>query len=235
MDNSANQVSTRFLRETDDRPANFQEADWGPSRHTSAHLSLGAELFEERGEVFHLFWPVGIQVVLLREVVAEVVEFTRLRVFGVAVGLVEPIGNLADGSGLGGDQYPVAMAECVAVGVGVVDQRVASAVCFALDERELVVAVFRGAGGDVGTDELCDGGIDTGVSTAQKVDENRCFRGFARFWRCHSGRLKSANRGHPAGTKSPDHFAFLVPIVVSLLCSGRRGSTGAPGLRTSLW
>src|SRR5262249_26974782 len=104
----------------------------------SAQLSLAANLIQPLRQLADLFGLLGVEIVQLREVRTQVVELAGKAVPSVALGLVEPLGNPGDGPGFRRDQDPVAVAERIAVGVGVVDERRAFARTFALEEPKLV-------------------------------------------------------------------------------------------------
>ena len=127
-------------------------------------LPLGADVFEEGREFPHFVRLCGIEIVLLREVVAKVIKLAGLRVPGVSVGLIEPFGDFADCSCFRGDEHPVAVAERVTVGVRVVDHRVTRAGGIAFDERELAIAVLPGTSGDVCTDDGGNGREDVDLT-----------------------------------------------------------------------
>ena len=84
-------------------------------------------MFQKRGQLLYLLWLLSIEIVLLGEILAEVIEFASMGILRVAVGFVEPRWNLADRARGSGNQHPIAVAESITVRVRIVHERLANA------------------------------------------------------------------------------------------------------------
>ena len=98
-------------------------------------MSFSPDLLQACREFLNFLGLLGVQIVVLPRVVAEVVQLAWKFVLRIAICLIKPFGHFTDTTGFCGDEHPVTVAKSITVRICVVNHRITGTGGIPVDER----------------------------------------------------------------------------------------------------